>query len=132
MKNLLTLGMLALLPLLYGFSVSGTDTTLADEIVGTYTGKFAKDGQTYQAFKVKVTKVSDDEIEVLPIGGNGGQPFKAKIEEDNLSAIRIIRLKPMEGVVLKNGMITPANGRLSYGVSSKKGLKLEVFSGIRH
>lgn len=120
-----------LIPFLFGFSTINTNATLADEIVGTYTGMFAKDGELNKEFQVRVTKLSDDVILIEPLDGISSQQVKAKIREDNLSAIRVIRLEPVGDVVLKNGMMTPVNGRLSYGLSSKDGLKLEVFSGIR-
>ena len=113
-----------LIPFLFGFSTINTDTTLADEIVGTYTGMFAKDGELNKKFQVRVTKLSGDMIRIEPLDGISSQPVKAKIREDNLSAIRVIRLEPVGDVILKNGMMTPVNGRLSYGLSSKDGLKL--------
>ena len=131
MKNLITYGALMLIPFLFGFSTINTETTLADEIVGTYTGMFAKDGELNKEFQVRVTKLSDQMVLIEPLDGISSQPVKAKIREDNLSAIRVIRLDPVGDVVLKNGMMTPVNGRLSYGLSSKDGLKLEVFSGIK-
>ncbi|MEO1258946.1 MAG: hypothetical protein AAFZ15_09105 [Bacteroidota bacterium] len=131
MKRLITYGALMLIPFLFGFSTINTNATLADEIVGTYTGMFAKDGELNKEFQVRVTKLSDDVILIEPLDGISSQQVKAKIREDNLSAIRVIRLEPVGDVVLKNGMMTPVNGRLSYGLSSKDGLKLEVFSGIR-
>ena len=131
MKKLITYGALLLIPFLFGFSANNTKTTLADEIVGTYTGMFAKDGELNKEFKVRVTKMSDNVIQILPLDGISSQPVKAKIWEDNLSAIRVIRLDPVGNIDLKNGMMTPVNGRLSYGISSDDGLKLEVFSGIK-
>ena len=131
MKNLLFYGTFVLIPFLFGFSTNEATTTLADEIVGTYTGMFAKDGKLDKEFQVRVTKLSDDMIQIVSLDGVSSQPVKAKIWEDNLSAIRVIRLDPVGSVVLKNGMMTPVNGRLSYGLSSADGLKLEVFSGIK-
>lgn len=132
MKNLLFYGTLVLMPFLFGFSTIKTKTTLADELVGVYTGMFAKDGSLNKEFQVKVTKVADNVIQIVPINGNNSHIVKAKIWEDNLSAIRVIRLDPVGDIILKNGMMTPVNGRLSYGISSDDGLKLEVFSGVRH
>ena len=132
MKKLLCYGILALIPFLMGFSQHDIETTLADELVGIYTGMYAKDGALSKTFKVKVTKVSDDEISIKPLDGKSCTNFSAKIREDNLSAIRIIRLDPVGGIQLKNGMMTPVNGRLSYGISTSNGLKLEVFSGVKH
>ncbi len=132
MRKLLFYGMLILSPCLFSFSTNTNNASLADELVGVYTGMFSKDGKLNKEYKVKVTKVSDSVIQVVPFDGIGSIPFKAKIWEDNLSAIRVVRLESVNGVALKNGMMTPANGRMSYGISSDKGAKLEVFSGIKH
>ena len=123
--------MLVLSTCLFSFSQTTIDTPLADELVGVYTGMFSKDGKLNKEFSVKVTKVSDDVIEVVPFNEGSCTPFKARVWEDNLSAIRVIRLEPVTDIVLKNGMMTPANGRMSYGISSEKGSKLEVFSGLK-
>ncbi|HHM20406.1 MAG TPA: hypothetical protein ENJ20_00155 [Bacteroidetes bacterium] len=131
MKNLFFFGMLVLLPTVYSFTNSPTKTSLADELVGIYTGMFAKDGHLDKAWQIKVVKVADNVIEVMPFSGSGSQSFKAKVREDNLSAIRVIRFDPIGDVVLKNAMMTPVNGRLSYGLSIGGGAKLEVFSGIK-
>lgn len=132
MKNLLVFSALALVPFLFGFSSITTKTSLADEIVGVYTGLFAKDGELNKEYKVKVTKVSDNTILITPFDGSSSQAFKAKVWEDNLSAIRVVRLKALGDIKLKNGMMTPANGRLSYGISSDTGANLEVFSGLKN
>ena len=132
MKNLLFYGILALTPIVFAFSTIDNGSTLADELVGIYSGMYAKDGSLNKEFKVKVTKLSNDLILISPLDGKSSTGFKAKIWEDNLSAIRVIRLDPIGEVVLKNGMMTPVNGRLSYGISSSNGLKLEVFSGIKY
>ncbi len=131
MRKLFFYGMLVLSTCLFAFSTTTIDSPLADELVGVYTGMFSKDGKLNKEYSVKVTKVSDDIIAVAPFAGGVGTPFKARVWEDNLSAIRVIRLEPVTDIVLKNGMMTPANGRMSYGISSEKGSKLEVFSGLK-
>ncbi len=132
MRNLMFYGMLALSSCLFSFSQTTAEKSLADELVGVYTGMFAKEGSLNREYKVKVTKVGDNVIQVVPFDGVSSKAFKAKIWEDNLSAIRVIRLDPIGDIVLKNGMMTPVNGRLSYGVSSVDGLRMEVFSGVKH
>jgi hypothetical protein len=131
MRKVLFYGLLILSPCLFSFSQTSSDVPLADELVGIYTGMFSKDGKLNKEYKVKVTKISDNVIQVVPFDGGGSTPFKAKVWEDNLSAIRVIRLEPLTEIVLKNGMVTPANGRMSYGISSGSGLPMEVFSGIK-
>ena len=132
MRNLMFYGMLVLSACLFSFSEITTEKSLADELVGVYTGMFAKEGSLDREYQIKVTKLTDNTIQIAPVDGKSSQSFKAKIWEDNLSAIRVIRLDPIGDVVLKNGMMTPVNGRLSYGVSSKDGLKMEVYSGVKH
>lgn len=131
MRKVLFYGMLILSPCLFSFSQTTGETPLADELVGIYTGMFSKDGKLNKEQKVKVTKISDNVIQVIPFDGGNSTAFKAKIWEDNLSAIRVIRLEPLTDVALRNGMMTPANGRMSYGISSGNGLPMEVFSGIK-
>ena len=118
-----------MIPFLFSFSID--DARLADEVSGVYTGLLAKDGQLDKTFSLQVTKISDDMVEVVANDGKSCRSFKAKVWEDNLSSIRIIRLEPTEGIILKSGMMTPANGRLSYGVSTVGSDKIEVFSGIK-
>jgi len=131
MKNILTYAILLLIPVFLTSSKMPTSTNLADELVGVYTGMFAKNGNLDKAYQVKVTKLSPTSILVTPFDGNSSKSFKAELKEDNLSALRIIRLMPTDNVELKNGMMTPVNGRLSYGISNSGGETLEVFSGLR-
>lgn len=131
MKRLSLLAVLAILPLLFSFSVKNTTVKLADEIAGVYTGVLTKNGQTDKSFSLQVSKVSDKMVEVIANEGNSCQSFKAKVSEDHLSNIRILRLEPIGNVVMKNGMMTPSNGRLSYGVSPKGSKRMEVFTGMK-
>ncbi len=131
MKNLVFFTFLLVAPFLISSTGTSTPSTdLADELVGVYTGMFAKDGSLDKAYKVKVTKLDANTIKVTPFVANS-KSFKATVKEDNLSALRIIRLTAMDGVVLQNGMMTPINGRLSYGLSKGETEQLEVFSGLK-
>ncbi len=131
MKNLLIYTILLLSPFLFTSSQMPASTDLADELVGVYTGMFAKDGSLDKSYQVKVSKLDANTIQVTPFNNNASKAFKAELKEDNLSAIRIIRLMAADGVALKNGMMTPVNGRLSYGIASDEGENLEVFSGVK-
>ncbi len=131
MKNLLIYTILLLSPFLFTSSQMPISNDLADELVGVYTGMFAKDGSLDKTYQVKVSKLDANTIQITPFSNSTSKTFKAELKEDNLSAIRIIRLTSKDGVILKNGMMTPVNGRLSYGIASDAGENLEVFSGLK-
>ena len=105
--------------------------SLADEVTGTYLGILGKNGDKVEDYKIEITKMDDQTVQISPASGTASSTFEANVSENMLGNIRTISFSANADVMLQNANLVPATGRFVYAIINMSGgsREVEVFNG---
>ena len=112
------------------------ETTLADQIQGTFKGMYQNPTASISDYEIMVTKLDDTSVQISPAATDGiSRTFTANLSSEVSGSVTSIILKAPSDILATNGTfaVVGAIGRLSYTyhLGSGSAGNVEVFSGTK-
>ena len=113
------------------------ETSLADQVKGTYIGLFQNPSMSsvVSNYAIIVTKIEDTSVRVAPASGSASSTFVANLESTVNGTVPSITLKAPGDIVENNGsfVVVSGVGRLAYAyhLGGSDSENLEIFTGAK-
>ena len=113
------------------------ETSLADQVKGTYIGLFQNPSMSsvVSNYAIIVTKIDDTSVRVAPASGSASSTFVANLESTVNGTVPSITLKAPGDIVENNGsfVVVSGVGQLAYAyhLGGSDSGNLEIFTGVK-